>query len=319
MKNTALIVTLLCTATLSFAQSTEKETKEKSASSDTTKNWKIGGTMGVNLTQVSLTNWAAGGQNSISANGLFSVFANYAKGKVSWENRLDLGYGTNKQGKNASWWKTDDKIDFTSKYGQKASEKWHYTGLLNFRTQLAPGFNYPDDSTKISDFLAPGYVIGALGMDYKPNAHFTAFISPLTSKTTIVNSQVLADAGAFGVAPATVDGLGNILTPGENVRNEFGGYLRLFYKRDVMENINLESKLDLYSNYLDNPGNIDVNWEVLIAMKVNKYISATISTQLLYDDDIDIAIDSNDDGITDASGPRVQFKEVLGVGLLYKF
>jgi hypothetical protein len=103
------------------------------------------------------------------------------------------------------------------------------------------------------------------------------------------------------------------------MRYEFGGYVRLFFKKDLMKNVNLQTKLDLFSNYLHNPQNIDINWEVLISMKVNKYITATINTQLLYDDDVMIAVDENGDGTPDSSGPRTQFKEVIGVGFSYKF
>ena len=247
-----------------------------------------------------------------------SIYANYKKGNTSFDNSLDIGYGFLKSG-NAGTRKTDDKIDFTSKYGQKASKNWYYAGLINFKSQMAPGYNYPNDSTKISDFLAPAYILGSIGMDYKPNKYFTLFISPITTKITLVNDQTLADAGAYGVEKAVLDTLGNVVTKGEVLRLEYGGYLRAIVNKDVRENINLQTKLELFSNYNKNPSNIDVNCEVLIAMKVNKYISATISTQLIYDDDIDIAIDENADGIIEKVGPRIQFKEVLGVGLSLKF
>lgn len=269
--------------------------------------WEKGGTVAVNLTQVSLTNWAAGGQNSISSNELISLFAHYKKGEGVWENFLEIGYGSIKQGDNDSWWKTDDKIDFTSKYGRKAFDTWYYSGLLNLKSQMTAGYNYPDDSTKISDLFAPGYLLIAVGLDNKPNENFTAFVSPLTGKITFVNDQDLADAGAFGVEP------------GENSLSEFGGYAQILYKKELMENVNLQTKLDLFSNYLDKPQNIDISWEVLVTMKVNEYISANISTHLLYDDDIDIAVDEDDDGIPDKYGPRTQFKEVLGLGFSYTF
>ncbi len=319
MKKTVLTIILASCIFAGFSQVTDAEKKLKTQVADSTDGWKTGGTVSLNLTQVSLTNWAAGGQNSISANGLLSLFAHYQKGNNIWENYLDLAYGTIKQGKNANWWKTDDKIDFTSKYGKKAFYNWYYAGLLNFKTQMTDGYNYPDDSTVISGLLAPGYLLGAIGMDYMPNDNFTAFIAPITSKITMVNNQTLADAGAFGVEAAEYDSLGNILASGKNVRTEFGGYMRFFYKKDIMENIGIQTKLDLFSNYIENPLNIDISWEVLISMKVNKYISATLSTHLLYDDDIDIAVDTNNDGITDKVGPRTQFKEVLGVGFSYKF
>ncbi|MGB0887807.1 MAG: DUF3078 domain-containing protein [Vicingaceae bacterium] len=318
MKKVLFVVALITAVGNLSAQTTEAEKNLKKQSKDTIDGWKIGGVASLNLTQVSLTNWSAGGENSLSVNGLLSLFANLKKGNSTWDNSLDLSYGLLQQG-DADIRKTDDKIDFTSKYGQKAFKNWYYAGLVNFKSQMTAGYNYPDDSTEISNFLSPAYVLGAIGMDYKPSEVFTLFISPITMKMTIVNDETLANSGAFGVEAAIYDDFGNITTKGEPTRVEYGGYLRALFKKDIMKNINLQSKLELFSNYQENPGNIDVNWEVLIAMKVNKYISATLSTQLLYDHDIDIAVDDNNDGIVDAVGPRTQFKEVLGVGLSYKF
>ncbi|MCF6366081.1 MAG: hypothetical protein L3J35_07750 [Bacteroidales bacterium] len=179
---------------------------------------------------------------------------------------------------------------------------------MNFKTQFEDGYNYPDDSSVISSFLAPGYLLVAAGIDYKPNKNMSVFFAPLTSKTTIVNNQVLADAGAFGAEP------------GKNIRNEFGGYLKVAYTKDIATNINLNTKIDLFSNYLNNPQNIDINWEVLISMKVNKYISANISTQFIYDDDIKFQIvDETGMPVFGKFGPRPQFKELLGVGFTFKF
>lgn len=285
--------------------------------------WTTGGTTGLNFSQVFLENWAAGGVSSMSATGLINLFGNYAKDKSTWDNNLDLAYGMLWQG-DESGVKTDDKIDFSSKYGQKATEDWYYSALLNFRTQFAPGYSDPfaADSllNRISDLLSPGYGLLALGMDYKPNDKFTAFISPVTLKMTIVGDQDLADAGAFGVEGATFDDLGNLLTAGKNFRSEIGGYIKLAYKTDLVENVSLQTKIDLFSNYQNNPQNIDVNWETLISMKINDYITTTITTQVLYDDDIDIARDPEHTAATGiTSGPITQFKEVLAIGFSYKF
>lgn len=270
---------------------------------DTTKAenpWKSGGNIGISFSQTSLTNWAAGGENSFGGSGFLSLFANYSKGKGAWDNTLDLGYGMLQQGED-DLRKTDDKIDFASKYGYKASKKWYYTALLSFKSQFADGYKYPDDSTVISTFLAPAYILGSIGMDYKPNEMFSAYISPVTTKFTIVNDGVLSDAGAFGVEP------------GDKIRTEVGGFVKLAFKKDIMENVNLQSKVDFFSNYSDKPEYIDVNWEVLIAMKVNKFITANLSTQLIYDHDVKFP---QDDGTEKA---KVQFKEIFGVGFSYKF
>jgi len=320
MKNIILLLALVSLVINSaFTQIIEGEEQLRTQTADSIEGWKKGGIITLNLSQTSLTNWAAGGQNAFSANGLVSIFANYKKDKSLWSNSLDIGYGIIKQGKDEDFIKTDDKIDILSKYGKKAVKDWYYAALFNFKTQITAGYNYPNDSVKISALFAPAYILGSLGMDYKPSDDFNAYISPSTCKITIVSDQDLADQGAFGVTSAKYDDLNVLISKGEKVRFELGGYLRLEYRKQLMENITVLTKLDLFSNYMDNPQNIDVGWETLITMKVNKYISATLSTHLIYDDDIDISVDTNDDGITDKVGPRTQFKEVLGIGFYYNF
>jgi len=307
------LILLSVAASLSHSQVTEAEKTLRAATADTTQGWKKGGVFGVNFAQTSLTNWAAGGQNSVAVNGLFSAFANYKKGKSVWDNSLDIGYGLLKQGKDEPFRKTDDKIDFLSKYGQEAFKNFYYAALFNFKTQMTAGYNYPNDSVKISNLFAPAYVLGALGMDYKPNGYFSAFIAPVTAKFTFVNDTALSNRGAFGV------------TPGEKVKSEIGGYLRVIYskndfKSEILKNVSFITKIDLFSNYLDKPQNIDVSWETLISMKVNKYIAVNFNTHLLYDDNTKIKVDRNNDGILDANpAAKLQFKEILGVGFSYKF
>ncbi len=300
---------------ITFGQVTEDEKTLRTQSVDTTLGWKKGGVIAINIAQTSLTNWAAGGQNSIAFNGLFSVFANLKKNKSVWDNSLNIGYGMLKQGKHADFIKSDDKIDFLSKYGREAFKNFYYAALFNFRTQMAPGYNYPNDSVKISDFFAPAYLLLALGLDYKPNANFSAFIAPLTAKFTFVTDDTLSAHGAFGV------------TPGEKLKSEIGGYLRVIYtkndfKGEFLKNVAFTTKIDLFSNYADNPQNIDVSWETQIAMKVNKFISVNFNTHLIYDDNIQIPSDKNGDKTIEAGESvrsKIQFKEILGVGISLNF
>ena len=294
--------------------------------------WWTGGLSTISFNQTSFSNWAAGGENSIAANALLNLYAKYKNGRHAWDNSLDLGYGLVKPGvKDVR--KSDDKIDLLSKYGYDINNKnkLFYTFLLNFKSQFTEGFEYPTDTTKvlISDFLAPGYLLLALGIDFKPEEYFSVFLSPLTAKFTFVNHQDLADAGSFGVEPATYNELGVKTSDGENLRSEFGAYLNVKFQKDVLSNVNLLTKLDLFSNYSENPQNIDVNWEVLLGMKINTYLTASISTHLIYDDDVNIQEYEErngfripklrPDGVTPLTGPRVQFKEVLAIGFSYKF
>lgn len=308
-----LVFSIFCS--LINGQVTEAEKKIRAVNTDTIMGWKMGGVVGFNFSQTSLTNWAAGGQNSLSVNGLLSAFASYKQGKSSWDNSLDIGYGLLKQGIDDYFTKTDDKIDIMSKYGREAFKNFNYAALLNFKTQMSPGYKYPDTENKISDFFAPAYLLLGAGLDYKPDQYFSAYLSPLTAKFTFVTDPDLSDDGAFGV------------TPGETVRGEIGGYVRTIYTRgdftnEFLKNVAFTTKLDLFSNYSDNPQNIDVNWEILVALKVNKYLSVNFNTHLLYDDDILVPVDRNGNGefeSTEAPGPRTQFKEILGVGFSLKF
>jgi hypothetical protein len=129
---------------------------------------------------------------------------------------------------------------------------------------------------------------------------------------TVVNDQFLANAGAFGVEKATFDGLGNVLTAGKRFRVEFGAYVKLKFNKTVAKNIDLKSKLELFSNYINNPQNIDVNAEAMFTFKVNSWFSASLQWSVIYDDDINIR-DANGQ-----VGPRTQFKSVLGIGISYK-
>ena len=319
MKKT-LLAAILCASGALFGQTTEVEDDLKVQRLDTIQGWKKGGFFNLTFGQVALSNWAGGGTNSISGNVVVSLHANYTKGNLSWDNNLSLAHGVIQQGKSSSpWIKNDDKIDFSSKVGRKINDKLFVAGLLNFRTQFAEGFESELRTTVISKFAAPAYSIAAIGLDYKPNPIFSAFIAPLTVKTTIVGVQNLADQGLYGVDAAIFDDFGVKTEDGKMIRNEFGGYLRLKFAKDFTKAISLESKADFFSNYLNNPENIDVNWEVLLSLKTGKYLTTTITTNLIYDDDVDIGLDENGDGVAEKSGPRIQFKEVFGVGLSFKF
>jgi hypothetical protein len=328
MKKRIFSILLLSVAFSSFSQEVTKDDaakvqaeidKLKAIAADSVKPWQIGGVVSINGQQVSLTNWSAGGNNSISLGGLVNVFAKYKKGKVTWDNNLELGYGVIKQGDNKKWWKNDDKIQFSSKFGRQIKKSWYATALGDFRTQFVEGYNYPNDSIYISKFMAPGYALAALGFDYKPNDHFSAFIAPVTGKFTFVNDDSLARYGAFGVQKEIRDpNNGGAITQNfKTHREEFGAYLKVQYQTKVMENITFQTVLELFSNYLNNPQNVDVNWTTLTTFKVNKFISATLATQLIYDDDIKVLRNAGDRKGT--IGPDVQFKQVLGVGFTYKF
>jgi hypothetical protein len=289
---------------------------------DTSKAWKPGGFASLVINQVGLMNWAAGGENAFSSTAQVNLFLNYHKNKTIWDNSLDMGYGLMQTTGNPLR-KNEDKLELNSKFGHSAFGKFFYSGLLNFKSQFRPGYNYPDDSV-VSRFMAPAYLTIALGMDFKPSDVFTLFISPATGKFTFVNNRALADAGAYGVDAAEYEA-GVKLKDGKTFRPEFGAYLRAKFQKDVVENVNLSSTLSLFDNYTDkikeNRANVDVNWEVLINIKAGKFLTTSVFTNLVYDHDVQIPTYEKVNGFKTlvGYGPKTQFKETIGVGLSYKF
>jgi Protein of unknown function (DUF3078) len=310
MKKISLLLLLIIFSQAAFSQEIEKVAKAKENVTsvvipDSLKAWYFGGSGSLSVNQAAFSNWAAGGQNSVGLDAYLNLVANYHKGRHFWANSLNLGYGFNLLGKGSETklTKSNDKIDLTSAYGYAFSEdkKWLLTVLVNFRTQFSAGYNYPDDSTMISNFMAPGYLVAGLGITYAPAKWFYMYLSPASGRFTFVLDQRLSDAGSFGVEK------------GKKIRGEFGPYFRANLNKDLSKTINLTTSLALFTNYLKGFGNIDVNWDLLLTMKVNKWLAASITTQLIYDDDIIIQPDP-----TEAGGPRTQFKELLGIGISYK-
>ncbi len=283
-----------------------KAKEEALTGADSVKPWNISGTGNLAFSQAAFSNWAAGGENSIGLNTFINLKANYKKRRHAWANTIDLGYGFQILGKGSDtrFTKTNDKIEYTTAYGYQMHRqgKWYFTVLVNFRTQFDKGYNYPDDSTVISKFMSPGYLIAGLGVTYAPARWFSLYMSPASGRFTFVLDQALSDSGAFGVAR------------GKNLRKEFGPYVRADLNKDLAKNINLTTSVELFTDYFHEFGNIDVNWSLLLTMKVNNWLAASISTQLIYDNDIMIKSSP-----TSEPGPRTQFKEILGIGLTYSF
>ncbi len=279
--------------------------------------WNLGGMAVLNFSQFSQLNWLAGGQNSNSILGNVTLFGNYHKRNINWENNLDIGFGLQKQ-KGMDVGKSNDKFELNSKLGIKQTKKVYYAILLNFRTQFAPGYiDYninPDSYIRhtISDFLSPAYLTVGAGIEYKPKKIFSMVLAPLSGKVTIVKNQQLSKdvkASVFGVEM------------GQDYRTEIGFFDRMQLNVDVMENVNLITRLDLFCSYLNNPQNLDVNWDLLVNMKINDFLSANLTASLFYDDNARAsaykAYGSN--VVYYQRGPQIQVKEMLGVGLCLKF
>lgn len=263
--------------------------------------WITNGYAGLKLTQVSFTNWATGGDNAFAFDLQGTYQADYKHNKHIWQNRIELSYGLNKT-KSEITKKTSDKIYLNSNYGYEIYKNLYLSALFNFQSQFTRGYDYgvnPD--VYVSQFMAPGYLMTGIGFTWIPNKFFTAVLSPAAWRGTFVLNDRLSDEGAYGVKP------------GKKLLSEFGTNLKLEGRYEFLKNMTLYSRLDLYSDYLRKPQNVDINWEVQINMVINKWFSTTLTTNMVYDDDVKITLS---DG---RKVKRVQFKELLGVGLQFNF
>ncbi|SIS37264.1 Protein of unknown function [Zobellia uliginosa] len=278
--------------------------------------------LGANFNEVAFVNWNAGGNNSIAALGNARFERNYKFRYIQWDNYMEMRYGLNVQDEQKLR-KTDDALRFSSTFGfqRDTISNWYYSAKANFNTQFSNGYKYPDRSTPISRFMAPGYSFLGAGTSYiTKDQKFNLYISPITQKATFVLDEELANKGAFGVKKAVLDADGNVIEEGEKVFLEFGFLVTNKYETEIYKNMNLKHRLSLYTDYLQKFGNIDVDWELNFDLKVNKYVVTSIGTHIIYDDDILFDEKKDADGkITDSGVPRLQFKQLLGVGVSYAF
>ena len=283
--------------------------------------WTEKNTFGVNLSEVAFVNWNSGGNNSVSALFYANFQRNFEKDYTIWKNSASLRYGINAQ-EGREIRKTEDELRLNSSFGfrQDSTSNWYYSGKFSFNSQFSNGYKYPDTEVAISRFMAPGYTFLGAGTEFShPEEDLTVYLSPITFKSTFVLDQRLANEGMFGVEPAVTDELGNILKEGENVRTEFGFLVTSGFSKEVWENIDLNNQVSLYSDYLNKFGNIDVDWQLTVNMQVNDFVKANIGTHIRYDDDVKFKEDTNGDGKLETAGPRIQLKQMLGVGIVYDF
>ena len=263
--------------------------------------WNLKGVTGINASQTSVSNWSAGGENALAGTAYLNGSLIRKSGNWLFSNALALEYGITNT-KSLGTQKTSDKIDFTTQLGYSTNERWYYTAMADFKSQFYKGYNYPDRDHYISKFLAPAYSNVSIGMEYRRNSFFSIYLSPLAGKFTFVEDDYLSSIGAFGV------------DPGDKFRAQLGAYLKARAERDVMQNVKVISTADFFTAYDSSFGNVVINWDLLISLKINQFLSASVNTTLKYDNDVKVV---EDDG--SLSGPKVQFKEMIGVVLAYNF
>jgi hypothetical protein len=269
---------------------------------DTIGNWILDGMGSVTLNQVSRLNWNIGGTNSVGLGGLINFNPTYSKRKHLWKSTINLIYGFQLIGKgnSAVYQKTDDNIIISTLYGFRIRKYWNIGTLFTFRSQFSPGYDYPNDTVLLSTFMSPGYLLGGIGFDYIPCSWFSLYLSPFTVKYTFVLNDTLSKQGLLG------------LDPGKKVAQEFGFFIRATLKKDIFKNVNISTTLDLNTDNYTNFGVIDVNWDFLLTGTINSWLSVSLIMQLIYDDDVTIKSEAGH-----PLGPRIQFDEILGLGLSY--
>lgn len=253
--------------------------------------WLRKGTIAILGSQSSFSQWQAGGTNNVALNGSLNYDLNYKKADWVWDNKLIASYGINKiNGQEQR--KTDDRLDFNSVLGKKSKGFWYYSAFLNFKTQFDTGLNPDNELERISHFMSPAYLQTGLGMLWKKNDNFKVNIAPVTARFIFVHDHFTKFGESFGVEK------------GKNMRFELGASVNTYYKINVMENFSVENILNLYSNYLEDPQNVDIDYQLNAVLKVNKYISTNLTFQALYDDN---------------AYKGFQTRHTLGVGLNYIF
>ena len=282
MKKIVFFLVLLLVANFINAQETAK---------DTTKFWTTKGNISLLFNQSAYNKqWLGGGTSNIAGNFGLNYDFNYKKEDIVWDNKFILAYGLTKIKGDEKTAKTDDRLELNSLWGKKAKGQWYYSMFFNFKTQMDTGLDKNDD--KISHFFSPAYFQLGPGMLWKKSNNLSVNFSPATAKLIVVHPHFTELGPSFGVLQ------------GDSSRFEFGASISAYYKFNIMTNVSIENRLNLYSNYLDDPQNVDIDYQLNVFLKINKYLSANVALQAIYDDN---------------SVKAVQVREVFGLGVNYGF
>lgn len=276
------------------------KTTKKLVVDTSSKTWKKGILYSLNFSQASLSNWSAGGDKfSLSVSSILNTYANYKKGKNSWDNSFEFNFGYVNSTSLGSR-KNDDRFDLVSKYGYALNNKLNIAALFNLRSQFFKGYTYEGVTKNFaSNFMSPGYVLQSFGLDYKPSQAYSLFFSPITGRWVFVTDPVLSARGLYGVKP------------GENSAFEIGAFANLNFMKEIAPNITFKSRLDLFSNYRNNPQNVDLFMTNLLTVKLSKLFNVTWGVDMIYDDDAKLFGPNG-------NSPSLQFKSLIGIGVQFK-
>lgn len=280
MKKLLILLTLAVSVFSSAQEATEKEPLQQT---DTTKAWIAKGHVSLLINQSSFSNWAAGGENNFSGTAGINYDFNYKKDNLAWDNKVIASYGLVKTNNSPFEKKTDDRLEFSSLFGKKAVGYWYYSAFASFKTQFTKGYFYGKDAngaeirTENTRFMSPGYLYFGPGLAWRESDELKFNLAPATSKFTFVDA-------AFTNIPGYVDGSYFGVDQGKSMRYELGFYASAYYKAVIMANVSFENILSLYTNYLEDPQNVDLDYQLNVVLKINKYLSTNVSFQAIYDD-----------------------------------
>lgn len=325
-----VIAFLLVSNTALFAQEDEKtaaqaaiETKVKAAEIDSVKHWKFTGMTGLNASQTQFWNWAAGGNNNITGVLYANLTLSYKKNRIAWDSNLDTEIGElYSSDLNPRWRKSNDKLNITSKFGYELAKSWYLSVLGSFKTQYAPGYEYANndagDKTLIARWASPSYTDLSIGIDYKPNDIFSVYVSPIAGRLTYCKDSTLRER--YGLPERERDGM--LYRPAANAA--LGLIIKGGINYTLVKNLKIITTVSLFTPYTSKEqkfGNFDVDWDFAISYNFLKVLSVSLMTSLKYYDQVMIA-GKNWNGEPGAAGypaQRVQFKEMLGLGIGYSF
>lgn len=289
MKKVIVLTAIALSCTFAFSQ--EKEVPREG--------WNKSGNIILLFNQSAFSDWVTGGENTMAGNLGVNYDFNYLKGDITWDNKIQASYGLTKSKNSEFEKKTDDRFEFNSLIGKKAKGDWYYSAFLNFKTQFTKGYVYAKDiagkeiRTQYTNMMSPANLTFGPGMLWKKSDNLKFNLAPLTSKVIFVDKDfTLPNDAYFGVEE------------GESTKYELGLYASGYAKLGLMENVSMENILNLYSNYLDDPQNVDLDYTMNLVMKINKYLSANLTFQTIYDDN---------------AFEGFQMREVFGLGVNYSF
>ncbi len=308
-----LLLTFLFTSLIGFSQDAD----ENKGEDETTEGWTKTGKITFLINQSAFLNWQGGGDNNFAGNLNINYDFDYIKGDWLWDNKLLASYGLTINDDDGSR-KTDDRLEFNSILGKKVKKNWSASFFMNFKTQFTDGYDYEDDyldqnpvgdneDFPTSGFFKPAYWSFGPGFLWKKNPNLYVNISPITAKFTFISGEVFNynddDPDNVFYESSNVYEIYGV-SAGDTSLFEFGLNIRSYYKFDIMKNVNIENIFSIYSNYLDKPQNIDIDYTMNIVMKINDVFSTNLTFQTIYDDNA-------------YSG--FQIREVFGLGVNVNF